>query len=134
MVPSLRSLAAIVGLALLVHGCSDDPERFPPTSAVVVPAAITVGGLTYQREIVDASSPPDPWMKNIAKLDADNLPDRFRDERAEPPLLAETLAQKSAGIDAQSLSRSLAFRRIGKELRDLRDIVWVRVADRDVSA
>jgi len=75
MVPSLRSLAAILGLALLVHGCSDDPEQFHPTRATVVPSAITVGGLTYQREIVDASSPPDPWMKNIAKLDADNLPD-----------------------------------------------------------
>src|SRR5712671_4721507 len=75
MVPSLRSLAAILGLALLVHGCSDDPEHLHPTSATVVPAAITVGGLTYQREIVDPSSPADPWMKNIARLDADNLPD-----------------------------------------------------------
>jgi hypothetical protein len=75
MVPSLRSLAAILGLALLVHGCSDDPEHLHPTSAAVVPAAVAAGGLTYQREVVDAAGPPDPWMKNIARLDADNLPD-----------------------------------------------------------
>lgn len=62
-------------LLSLLAACSDSEQHHHPVAESPVAFAIEVGGLVYQREVVDPSSPANPWMKNIGKFNGDDLPD-----------------------------------------------------------
>ena len=68
-IPSfLKQPASFLAFAMLLAGCGDsgtgagNPVSEPTT-------------LNLRRVVIDASSPPDPWMKNIADLNGDGFPD-----------------------------------------------------------
>jgi hypothetical protein len=77
MAPSRRRLLPFATLALsLAVACSDpELEHQHPVAESPIASVIQVGGLTYEREVVDPQSPFNPWMKNIGKLNNDDLPD-----------------------------------------------------------
>ncbi len=66
--PRPRQTTSFLAFAVWLAGCggsgtgAGDPASSPTT-------------LNLRRVVIDASSPPDPWMKNIADLNGDGLPD-----------------------------------------------------------
>ncbi len=71
----LHSPVLLLGLGLLASGCADQPDGHHPTSETPITASIAVGGLNFDRVVIDQNSPFDPWMKNIGRIDTDALPD-----------------------------------------------------------
>ncbi|MEJ1963982.1 MAG: ThuA domain-containing protein [Gammaproteobacteria bacterium] len=79
---SWRRLCAIPVLALLACACAcarhPEPSAMPPSIQVAAtqPAAAAPAGLpTFARQVVDETSPKDPWEKSIGDLNGDGLPD-----------------------------------------------------------
>lgn len=85
-----RQITSAVACIALLAGCgasgtgTDNTATDTPTvnegTATPTPAPAPVPtptptALNYSRVVIDDSSPPDPWMKNIADLNGDGLPD-----------------------------------------------------------
>lgn len=78
MTPLARRLRALSFLPLAILAACSDSElthQHPVAESPSTASAIEVGGLIYEREVVDPESPFNPWMKNIGKLNNDELPD-----------------------------------------------------------
>lgn len=73
-----RSTRLLLALIVLV-ACSEQsllhnaPRK--PSAEQISLASVNVNGLSFDRVVVDPNGPSDAWMKNIARLDGDGLPD-----------------------------------------------------------
>jgi type 1 glutamine amidotransferase len=76
------------------------------SSSATVAVSGATGSLNFQRVVIDASSPPDPWMKNIADLNGDGLPDLIVSGSAGPVVWYQAPNWTKRTISASANSES----------------------------